>query len=168
MRGKIILTLWLIFNLAILVIMFRSKAPNIKPEKISILSIQKQTETDKVQPIFEDVIFPENFFFGTASSDFQTTGGNGLTDWDEYIQDCMKSQRCPPDSKTEFVGPGVGTDFLNRYREDFDWHNRLVLWYTESLWNGQESNPRKENLIRKLLSNIKRSWNICKAGVSSR
>ena len=59
---------------------------------------------------FEDITFPKNFFFGTASSDFQTTGGNGQTDWNKYA-DSLK----PP-----LVGPGSGTDFLSRYREDFD------------------------------------------------
>jgi len=69
---------------------------------------------------FEDIEFPEEFFFGTASSDFQTTGGNGRTDWDAYIQECIRSGRCREKSETPFVGPGNGTDFLNRYTEDFD------------------------------------------------
>src|SRR3989338_2455153 len=74
---------------------------------------QDQAQNKEVTYInekFEDIIFPENFFFGTASSDFQTTGGNGLTDWNNYIQTFN-----PP-----LVGPGIGTDFLNRYKEDFD------------------------------------------------
>jgi len=58
----------------------------------------------------EELIFPEKFFFGTASSDFQTTGGNGKTDWDEHIKNYKPPQ----------IGPGIGTDFLNRYQEDFD------------------------------------------------
>ena len=57
-----------------------------------------------------DIEFPKNFFFGTASSDFQTTGGNGQNDWQEHILNIK-----PP--KT---GPSIGTDFLNRYKEDFN------------------------------------------------
>ncbi|MBI2064605.1 MAG: glycoside hydrolase family 1 protein [Candidatus Yanofskybacteria bacterium] len=60
--------------------------------------------------VLKDIEFPDNFFFGTASSDFQTTGGNGLTDWNLYIGTFK-----PP-----LIGPGKGTDFLNRYKEDFD------------------------------------------------
>lgn len=73
----------------------------------------------------DDLEFLDNFFFGTASSDFQTTGGNGLTDWEPYIQECVKSQRCPPDSEIKYIGPEVGTDYLNRYREDFDLANQI-------------------------------------------
>lgn len=76
---------------------------------------------------FEDIHFPENFFFGTASSDFQTTGGTGTTDWNLYIQECLAKKRDCVDKDilnnspdAVFVGPEVGTDFLNRYKEDFD------------------------------------------------
>lgn len=76
--------------------------------------------------VIEDMIFPNNFFFGTASSDFQTTGGNGLTDWNVHIENCVKSQKCHNNDNLEnnlkqpFVGPGEGTLFLERHKEDFD------------------------------------------------
>ena len=57
-----------------------------------------------------DVEFPKDFFFGTASSDFQTTGGNGASDWVGHIATFKPPQ----------VGPGVGSDFLHHYTEDFD------------------------------------------------
>ncbi|MDO8496452.1 MAG: family 1 glycosylhydrolase [bacterium] len=82
----------------------------------------KKEESTPKDITFEDVKFPDDFFFGTASSDFQTTGGNGLSDWKLYIDECVKSQikcRDKNDPKS-FVGPGTGTDFLNRYKEDFD------------------------------------------------
>ena len=66
--------------------------------------------SEKKSLVLEDIEFPKNFFFGTASSDFQTTGGNGLTDWNLYVKNF----------KLPLVGPGKGTDFLNRYKEDFD------------------------------------------------
>lgn len=79
----------------------------------------KPTQQPKIQDVenkkIEDVVFQEKFFFGTASSDFQTTGGNGLTDWNKYIGVLE-----PP-----LIGPGIGTDFLNRYREDFDLAERF-------------------------------------------
>lgn len=67
--------------------------------------------------VFEDIHFPKNFFFGTASSDFQTTGGNGNTDWNKFIQE---NEGKKLDDGRIFIGPGNGTDFLNRYKEDFD------------------------------------------------
>lgn len=88
---------------------------------------EKQTTStnnvnDKNELVFEDLVFPEKFFFGTASSDFQTTGGNELTDWNFYVEDCVKFQSKCRDQKDKrpFVEPGQGTDFLNRYKEDFD------------------------------------------------
>lgn len=75
--------------------------------------------------VLEDAKFPDNFFFGTASSDFQTTGGNGLTDWNIHIENCVRSQKCYDNDTLEsnlrqpFVGPGEGALFLERYKEDF-------------------------------------------------
>lgn len=56
-----------------------------------------------------DIVLPENFFFGTASSDFQSTGGNGKSDWDEHLK------KLPPPLR----GPWPNNDFLSRYRDDF-------------------------------------------------
>ncbi len=64
-----------------------------------------------------DIAFPKNFVFGTASSDFQTTGGNGKNDWVEKIKNFKPPQ----------VAPGNGTDFFNRYREDFDLASQLGI-----------------------------------------
>ena len=101
--------------------------------------LQQSSEENTVKPTvnkignkntaLEEIIFPENFFFGTASSDFQTTGGNGLTDWNIYIKNRVKSKNSSnindaninKDSlKLPFVGPDQGTKFLERYKEDFD------------------------------------------------
>lgn len=75
--------------------------------------------------VFEDARFPNQFFFGTASSDFQTTGGDGNTDWNLYVSECLESGKCKDDflnkdQDIKYVGPGNGTDFFNRYKEDFD------------------------------------------------
>jgi len=69
---------------------------------------KKKSENKKFVP--EDIEFSKNFFFGTAYSDFQTTGISETSDWYAYINNLK-----PP-----LIGPGVGNDFLNRYKEDFD------------------------------------------------
>lgn len=69
---------------------------------------EKHPENKNFVP--EDIEFSKDFFFGTAYSDFQTTGISETSDWYDYVQK-MK----PPQ-----VGPGIGNDFFNRYKEDFD------------------------------------------------
>ena len=71
----------------------------------------------KIKLQFEDITFQENFFFGSASSTFQTTGGDGNTDWNVYIN--QNSGEKDKDGKV-FIGPSSGTDFFNRYKEDYD------------------------------------------------
>lgn len=98
---------------AVLIIFEYKKMPTKKDQDVDSRQSLKE---NMVKPLinkknaFEDTQFSDNFFFGTASSDFQTTGGNGLTDWNEYVKSFQ-----PP-----LVGPGIGTDFLNRYKEDVD------------------------------------------------
>ncbi len=106
-------------------------------------------EPDKKSVQLKDIVFPENFFFGTASSDFQTTGGNGLSDWNEYIKGFK-----PP-----LVGPDNGTDFLNRYKEDFDLaekfgdqvHRLSLEWARiepeEGKWNQEAIRKYREILL---------------------
>lgn len=79
-------------------------------------------EPENKSYIPEEIEFPKDFFFGTASSDFQTTGGTGISDWNLYVDNCIKFQKkCrQADDPRPFVGPGIGTDFLNRYKEDLD------------------------------------------------
>lgn len=86
----------------------------------STVSDQKPKQKAPGEVKFEDAIFPEKFFFGTASSDFQTTGGTGLSDWNKYINECLASKKCKTNSEEPFVGPDYGTRFLSRYKEDFD------------------------------------------------
>ncbi len=67
-----------------------------------------ELEGDKIL-LPTDINLPKNFFFGTASSDFQSTGGNGRSDWAEHIKNMKPPQK----------GPGQGNDFFNHYQEDF-------------------------------------------------
>lgn len=83
-------------------------------------STRTDPETVKIKPTevkLEDIKFPKNFFFGTAYSDFQTTGISKTSDWYEYVNN-MK----PPQ-----INPGVGNDFFNRYKEDFDLAGHLGI-----------------------------------------
>lgn len=112
---------WILFRLvfflfivwgSVLTISFiieRNRVNNEQPSEFPSVP-DKKDKSPSENITFEDIHFPKNFFFGTASSDFQTTGGNGLTDWNQYIKTLK-----PP-----LIGPGLGTDFLNRYKEDFD------------------------------------------------
>ena len=84
------------------------------PEK-KPATVEPQQESKKVE--FKDIEFPQKFFFGTAYSDFQTTGISESSDWYEYVQN-MKSPQ---------VGPGIGNDFFNRYKEDFDLAGQLGI-----------------------------------------
>ncbi|OGM98543.1 MAG: hypothetical protein A2649_00475 [Candidatus Yanofskybacteria bacterium RIFCSPHIGHO2_01_FULL_41_26] len=87
----------------------RDNAPPIKEagsEKIT----KQNNKTASSLVKFEDAVFPENFFFGSAYSDFQTAGISKASDWHEYIQNI----------KSPLVGPGIANDLFNRYQEDFD------------------------------------------------
>src|SRR3990167_1323103 len=81
--------------------------PQISSDKKGVVS---ENEPENKNYVPEDIEFPKDFFFGTAYSDFQTTGISETSDWYDYVQK-MK----PPQ-----VSPGVGNDFFNRYKEDFD------------------------------------------------
>ncbi len=80
-------------------------------------TVETKTEPENKIPIPEDIEFPKNFFFGTAYSDFQTTGISKTSDWNDYINTLK-----PP-----LVGPGVGNDFFNRYKEDLDMAGQLGI-----------------------------------------
>lgn len=76
-----------------------------------------KTEPENNKNIEENIEFPKNFFFGSAYSDFQTTGISETSDWYDYINNL----------ESPLVGPGVGNDFFNRYKEDFDMAGRLGI-----------------------------------------
>ncbi|MBI5530845.1 MAG: glycoside hydrolase family 1 protein [Candidatus Doudnabacteria bacterium] len=64
--------------------------------------------------------FPENFLWGAASSAYQTEGNNINADWwvwehSEKRKRALKGHQNPYD---QYIC-GVGTDFYNRYEEDF-------------------------------------------------
>jgi beta-glucosidase len=120
---KIVKILWLTIFLTFLVIEQPIIEKKSSPPRPGPQVQAPSADTVKKSPqVFEEITFPENFFFGTASSDFQTTGGTGVSDWNVYIENCVKDQRkCRrQDDPRPFSGPGSGTDFLNRYKEDFD------------------------------------------------
>ncbi|MDP3793035.1 MAG: family 1 glycosylhydrolase [bacterium] len=148
---RVLIVLMIIFLLFLFITGYLNKnnedSSNDSPQP-SKTTEKDSSSTKTIDPVFEDIIFPENFFFGTASSDFQTTGGNGLTDWNEYIKTFN-----PP-----LVGSGIGTDFLDRYKEDFDLaqefgdqvHRLSLEWARiepeEGKWNEEAIEKYKEIL----------------------
>ncbi len=93
----------------------RSHPPSQTSSEKKAVEVKKKPENKNYVP--EDIDFPKNFFFGTAYSDFQTTGISEASGWYDYVQK-MK----PPQ-----VGPGIGNDFFNRYKEDFDLAGQLGI-----------------------------------------
>lgn len=81
-----------------------------------VVELKKEPQNKNLA--FEDIEFPENFFFGTASSDFQTTSGTTNSDWYFFLEK-MRADSAK-NNKNKIILPGNGTDFLNRYKEDFD------------------------------------------------
>ncbi len=79
--------------------------------------VQPKKEPENKNFVAKDIEFPKNFFFGTAYSDFQTTGISKTSDWYDYINNLK-----PP-----LVGPGEGNDFFNHYKEDFDIAGQLGI-----------------------------------------
>lgn len=92
-----------------------------QPEKLSVKTNIK-TSTSKF--VSEDIIFSPDFFFGTASSDFQTAGLSPASDWAhewEKMTEILKNDSIAKKGLTkEAIRPGVANDFFNRYKEDFD------------------------------------------------
>jgi beta-glucosidase len=84
-----------------------------QPNTDELTENEHQPQSD--QGPIADIILPEDFFFGTASSDFQTTIGTPNSDWHHFIEK-IKAES----PKDKIILPGIGTDFLNRYKEDFD------------------------------------------------
>jgi len=74
--------------------------------------------------VFKDAIFPENFFFGTAYSDFQTAGLAPKSDWavrwNEYSDILKKDSIAKKGLVRDPVHPGVANDLFNRYKEEYD------------------------------------------------
>ena len=117
---KILLVRYLIVIVAtILFLIFTFSSSQRTPQVQAPSSVKPNsptTEKPSARDVkIEDVQFPEEFFFGTASSDFQTTSGTTNSDWHDFIE---KTKRESP--KDKIILPGNGTDFLSRYKEDFD------------------------------------------------
>lgn len=74
--------------------------------------------------VFEDIKFPENFFFGTAYSDFQTAGlspaSDWAHDWDMLSAIIQKDTFAKKGINKIPIHPGIANDLFNRYKEDFD------------------------------------------------
>ncbi|HVY67675.1 MAG TPA: family 1 glycosylhydrolase, partial [Patescibacteria group bacterium] len=68
----------------------------------------------------QKLIFPKNFLWGAASSAYQTEGGNVNADWWawEHSQKRVDSLKMQGKNPKDYFS-GEGTDFWNRYEEDF-------------------------------------------------
>lgn len=109
---SIILVLGLWFNIKI----GKEEAPKDQPTRPPAEARKvSEAKPPNKDVSLEDIKFPDNFFFGTASSDFQTTGGTDNSDWYTFIEN-LKAKSDPK----KVILPGNGTDFLNRYKEDFE------------------------------------------------
>lgn len=86
--------------------------------------IKKKESKETASKSLEDLEFPKNFFFGSAYSDFQTSGLSPTSDWGvewNKIADTLeKDSLAKKGLKRKAVHPGVANDLFNRYREDFD------------------------------------------------
>ncbi len=66
-----------------------------------------------------EIRFPDDFFWGTAASAYQTEGGNFNNDWYEMeVNDLDK----PPDEQRFHDPCAKACDHWNRYKEDYDLH----------------------------------------------
>jgi len=97
-------------------------------------------------PEIKDLYFPKKFFFGTAYSDFQTAGIDENSDWHDYVS-TMK----PPQ-----MGPGVGNDFFNRYREDFDLADKLGIQVHRISLEWSRFEPKEGNWDMKTVAKYKK------------
>ncbi len=120
--------MWLLLLLFVVIIILsisshdrESPLPNTRPVKTEEPKVPNIPKENSL--IFEDIEFPNNFFFGTASSDFQTTGGTGNSDWNDYINASQGKNK----EGVIFVGPENGTDFLNRYKEDLNMAGQIGI-----------------------------------------
>ena len=72
---------------------------------------------------FEDAVFPQNFFFGTAYSDFQTQGLAPASDWahewNRLAEALEKDSLAKKGLKRKAIHSGTANDLYNRYKEDF-------------------------------------------------
>lgn len=117
---KVLLTVILIFLALYWSSYLTKKVPENAPPIKETRAEQATEQNDKTSSslaTLKDISFPDNFFFGSAYSDFQTAGISEASDWYEYVQK-MK----PPQ-----VGPGVANDFFNRYKEDFDLAGKIGI-----------------------------------------
>lgn len=123
---KIIVLRFLFFPVSVILLLWLFVKSDKKPDNKHLLPPQTYSDKKNVEPnkdpenknpVIKDIEFPKNFFFGTAYSDFQTTGISETSDWYDYVQK-MK----PPQVK-----PGIGNDFFNRYKEDFDLASQIGI-----------------------------------------
>jgi len=74
--------------------------------------------------ILINMIFPEDFVWGTATSAYQTEGNNKNTDWWFWELNKKRGQKYPLEPS------GIACDSYNRYKEDFDlaqkMHNNAI------------------------------------------
>ncbi len=91
-------------------------------------------EQDQVE--FRDLTFPDNFFFGTAYSDFQTAGlapaSDWANEWDKIADILEKDSLAKKGLKRKAIHPGVANDLFNRYQEDFNLASHETLKITQN------------------------------------
>ena len=105
----------------------------------------------KNQP-FENIVFPNNFFFGTAYSDFQTTGISQTSDWYEYINNLEPPQ----------IGPGIGNDLFNRYKEDFNLAGQVGVQVHRISLEWSRFEPEEKKWDMKMVEKYKYIFNYMK------
>ncbi len=100
---------------------------NKKHQNLSSESTEVKKETPQPvskNKIFEDIVFPDDFFFGTSYSDFQTQGLSPNSDWevnwDKLTEILKKDSIAKKGLEQEPVYPGTANELYERYREDFD------------------------------------------------
>lgn len=84
-------------------------------------------EEPKILPksvVLEDIKFPQQFFFGTAYSDFQTQGlapaSDWSVEWEKLAEILKKDSLAKKGLDREPVHSGTANDLYSRYKEDFD------------------------------------------------
>ena len=93
-------------------------------QKITAPAEKKLSQTSPKNVVFEDVVFPENFFFGTAYSDFQTQGlapaSDWAYDWSQIADALEKDSLAKKGLQRKAIHSGTANDLYARYKEDFD------------------------------------------------
>ncbi|MDI6734158.1 MAG: family 1 glycosylhydrolase [Patescibacteria group bacterium] len=141
---NLVLTLFIVFLLA-LILFFDSKfRKNIEPEKPKIETVKKPAQKatkEKVDVFLPDsnYIPPKGFLWGVALSAFQNDGGDGKTDWDEW----------PSYKKSKAYHPGFNKKDIALAREfgiksirfsiewaraetvESEWDKKILKYYTE-------------------------------------